>query len=206
MNLAAKVGLGAAATCALVFFAMPRFSDVASGTDDADVYPIPTQDAYVRLYSAHFPASARDGMALSANTSVSGDGRETVVWDSKSRAARFSCVLGVVGLSPAQTLVKVTCHGGGLGDNSAQRTKHNALRNRVIEMVDATLNRRAFDPQKADGATAAHWPSDDADGSLDAMSDQSLKALIAQTRAVHVGGQQPQQDRAVEDTDPAVSD
>jgi len=50
------------------------------------------------------------------------------------------------------------------------------IRNRVIELVDATLNDRPFDPQKADGATAAFWPEDVIDhGNLGTAAAMALE-------------------------------
>ena len=50
------------------------------------------------------------------------------------------------------------------------------IRNHVIELVDATLKDRAFDPQKADGATAAFWPKDVVDhGNLATAAAKALE-------------------------------
>jgi len=54
-----------------------------------------------------------------------------------------------------KTRVAVNCDGGSAGSGAAAGMEHAMIRNRVIEMVDATLKGRPFNPALASGATAA---------------------------------------------------
>ena len=58
------------------------------------------------------------------------------------------------------TRVGVSCKGDSPSDAAAVERLYGKLRGRVIEMVDATLTGRKFDPSAALGRTAARWPSD----------------------------------------------
>jgi hypothetical protein len=49
------------------------------------------------------------------------------------------------------------------------------MRGRVIEMVDAALTGRTFNPAYANGLTAMRWPGDGVDGSYAGMVGAALK-------------------------------
>jgi hypothetical protein len=70
----------------------------------------------------------------------------------------------------------VSCRGGGASDGAAAGLVVKMIRNRVIELVDATLKDRPFDPKKADGATADFWPKDVIDhGNLATAAAKALE-------------------------------
>ena len=185
MNLFAGLGFVAVAGAAVYFFAKPQ---------PADDYVMPVQNAYAKLSSVKITPSSKDGMMFSLKTDVTGNGSDKVVWSAGGSMASFRCELGLapVEKKPDQTHVTVNCNGGSASDGAAAGMVHNMMRNRVIEMVDATLNDRPFDAYRAKGETASRWPGDGVDGSLGTAVGEALK-MDAQVRQMQM---QSERDRA----------
>ncbi len=126
-----------------------------------DVYPLSMAEAYMRLNTVQIEPSG-DGVFYGLETSVSGNSVDRVTWSASDAYAAHSCLLGLKKVDVGRTQVTITCEGGSPTSGAAE---HSMVRNRVIEMVDATLTGRKFDPQLADGTTAWRWPGDGGGGS-----------------------------------------
>ena len=173
MKLLAAGGFIVLAAGAVYFF--------GGGQSAPDVYAMPVKQAYDTLRAAKIEPSGT-GMYFRLATTVSGNGKNKVVFDGSGSHAHHNCEIALKPAEdPAETHVAVTCKGGGAGDGAAAGMVHNMIRNRVIEMVDATLTGREFDPGRAQGLTAARWPGDGVDGSLGGAMGEALK-MEADTR------------------------
>ena len=126
------------------------------GCGKPDVYPISLRDAYTRLHVVEIPPSG-DGPFFRLNTAVSGNGADEVVWAASGSMAMHTCTMTLSKIAAESTHVTVTCDGGSAGSGAAAGMEHNMIRNRVIEMVDATLKGRAFNPDLAAGSTAVSY-------------------------------------------------
>lgn len=118
----------------------------------ADEFALSRAQVYERLAAAPLhaalPHAARDGAFHGLPVNVHGDGLADLRWDSGGQA----CTLKLTRLAEASTRVAVACTG-------VDSASAGHLRDRVIELAEATLTGRAFNPQKADGATAYRWPA-----------------------------------------------
>jgi len=134
-----------------------------AGCGDGNVYGMPVADVYARL-ADYRPAPANRGPfgRLVSNVTGDDDGR-TVTWTATGSHARRRCVATLVPLDEARTRIDLTCGGGGAGEGAAAGLAVDYSRRRVIEMIDARLTGRDYDPERAQGATAASWPADAVD-------------------------------------------
>ena len=141
---------------------------------EPDEYPLSRKQAYDKLLSARI-ASSGDGPFFRLRTTITGNVGSEVTYDALGDMAHRICHMHLTELEPQLTKVKVTCEGGGAGEGAAAGMAHNMIRNRVIELVDATLKDRPFNPELAGGATASRWPSDGVDGSFAGAAGKALK-------------------------------
>ena len=142
----------------------------------ADVYAMPVNEVYARLANVDFGSLGEGERTLNTVKTARGNGTNMVTWTERGDMAGFECQLG---MRPWEedtnnTLVSVTCAGGGAGDGAAAGMVHNMHRNEVIERIDATLTGRQFSPERA-GAAAEGWPGDGVDGSLGAATDRAFE-------------------------------
>ena len=131
--------------------------DVLIGTPN--VYKLPVARAYQKLMAVTIKPSG-NGPFYRLETESSGKRNQSVEWTAKGSHAGFRCVASLTPLEAERTRMDVSCQGGGASDGAAAGLVVKMIRNRVIELVDATLKDRPFDPKKADGATADFWPKD----------------------------------------------
>ncbi len=130
------VAMGAVGSAFVVDFRAP-----------ADEFAQSRARVYERLAAAPHHV-AQDGAFHGNPVNVHGDGLGDLHWDSGGQA----CTLKLARLAEASTRVAVACTG-------VDSASAGHLRQRVIELIDATLTGRPFNPQKADGATAYRWPA-----------------------------------------------
>ena len=145
-----------------------------SGCGKADDYAIPMSDAYKRLNAVNLQPS-ENGVFYQLETSVRGNSADEVTWEAGGSFASHSCRIALKPLDAAHTHVSVNCDSSAPASGAAAGLEHNMMRNRVIEMVDATLTGGAFNPALADGTTAWRWPGDGVDGSYADMVGEALK-------------------------------
>ncbi|MFM9935741.1 MAG: hypothetical protein ACKVOL_06040 [Novosphingobium sp.] len=135
-----------------------------SGCGKPDVYAVSLTEAYKRLDSAEIEPSG-NGVFYTLDTSVSGNSADEVTWAAGGAMAAHSCTMRLKKVDDTHTHVTVDCKGESPSSGAAAGMEHTMIRGRVIEMVDATLTGRKFDPSLANGVTAARWPGDGVDGS-----------------------------------------
>ncbi|WP_295530313.1 hypothetical protein [Novosphingobium sp. Chol11] len=135
-----------------------------------DDYPIGLREAYSRLNAVNIPP-AGDGVFFRLETTVSGNSADEVTWTARGPHAVYACRIGLEKIDDGRTHVLVDCDGGSPSSGAAAGMTHNLIRNRVIEMVDATLTGRKFNPKLANGVTAARWPGDGVGGSYASAAD-----------------------------------
>jgi hypothetical protein len=142
----------------------------------ADVYDMPVGQAYSLLYNVKYEPLTEGQVAAEIERSTSGNGTDTVTWETRGSHTRRSCDLKLVPFEgdAERTHVTVTCAGGGAGEGAAAGIVHNMHRNGVIERVDATLTGRPFNSQQI-GETSSRWPSDGVDGSLGGAINEAVE-------------------------------
>jgi hypothetical protein len=134
-----------------------------------NVYKLPVARAYQKLIAVAIEPSG-NGPFFRLRTETSGKPNESVEWTAKGS---HRCVVSLTPLEAERTRIDVSCKGR---DGAAAGLQTKMIRKRVIELVDATLKDRPFDPQKADGATAAFWPADVVDhGNLATAAAEALE-------------------------------
>jgi hypothetical protein len=140
-----------------------------------NVYKLPVARAHEKLMAVAIKPSG-NGPFGRLEIETSGRRYVSVEWSIKgSRSGQF-CNASLKPLEAEQTLVDVSCKWGDASDGAAVGLLAKMIRARVIELVDATLKDRPFDPQKADGATARSWPADVIDhGNLGTAAAKALE-------------------------------
>lgn len=129
----------------------------------ADEYQIPADEAAAKLSAVSIDGSKRSFYGTMGITASKVHPRE-VKWVSSNGTAYYECLLGLAPVGEQHTVTKVTvkCGGGGAGDGAAAGMTHNMFRNRLIELVDATLRGQPIEKSKG---IASRWPGDGVDGS-----------------------------------------
>ena len=141
-----------------------------------DVYDMPVAEAYGRLSTVTLTEDGKGPYGRLA-TNVAGNGSNQVTWSGSGAHASRRCALALKPFEgdAERTHVTVDCKGGGSpSDGAASGMAHNMHRNKVIELVDATLTGRAYDAAKV-ASTSSRWPGDGVDGSLGTAMRQSLE-------------------------------
>ena len=139
----------------------------------ADVYKMPVARAYHKLMNVAITPSGK-GPFGRMEVETTGKRNALVEWTIKGSRADPVCTASLKPLEAEQTRIAISCKGG---DSPAAGIYAKLIRNRVIELVDATLKGRPYDPKKAeDGATAAFWPKDVIDhGNLGTAAAKALE-------------------------------
>ncbi|HYJ53221.1 MAG TPA: hypothetical protein VEW04_08610 [Allosphingosinicella sp.] len=132
---------------------------LAGCTSDGNVYAMPVGDVYAKL--ANFrPEPSGTGPFGRLSTNVTGSGGRQVVWSASGSHGGYRCTATLVPVETEQTRIDLSCGGGGPSSGAAAGLEANMIRKAVIEMIDAKLSDRPYDPQRAQGSTAAFWPAD----------------------------------------------
>ena len=131
------------------------------------VFKLPAAKAYDKLMAA--PVSPVFGR-LAIETK--GKKYELVEWTSRFGSL---CNASLKPQGAEKTRVDVSCND--YGEGAAAGIATTLRRNRLIELVDATLRDRPYDPKKAeDGHMAARWPKDVIDhGTLATAAGKALE-------------------------------
>ena len=136
------------------------------------VYRMPVATAHQKLMTAAVKPSGK-GPFGRLEIETSGKKNELVEWSIKGSLTGALCNAS---LKPQgeQTRIDVSCKNRGGAEGGIVAT---LTRNRVIELVDATLRNRPYDPKSAeDGAMAARWPKDVIDhGTLATAAGKALE-------------------------------
>ncbi len=124
-----------------------------------NVYAMPLAQAYERLSTVVIEPS-NTGPFGRLETTVMGASATSVIWTASGSHARHQCVMSLTEIEPQRTRVDVSCDGGGPSDGAAAGMIGKMVREAAIEMVDATLDGRAYSPRLARGSTATGWPAE----------------------------------------------
>lgn len=165
-----------------------------AGCAEPDEYPMGRKAAYDKLMTAKIEPSAT-GPFFRLETTIDGNGGSEVTYDASGSMAHHACTMKLTELAADKTKVAVICEGGGAGDGAAAGMAHHLIRNRVIELVDATLKDRPFDPQLAEGSTAYRWPNDGVDGSYGTAARNALQMEADMKREI---AESPMDSRPIE--------
>ena len=106
---------------------------------------------------------------------TTGKRNELVEWTAKGHSAPL-CFATLKSVDAERTRIDLSCR---MGEGAIAGLQAKLMRNRAIELVDATLTDRPFDPQKAEiAAVAASWPADPAtkDANLGTAAAEALEA------------------------------
>jgi hypothetical protein len=157
----------------VLFAAAMSLAGCEAFSSQANVFDMPVARAYQKLMAVSIKPSGK-GPFYRLEIEALGKRNETVEWVIKGRPTESICVASLKSKDAEQTRIDISCRdrGGAEGGLLAKM-----IRNRVIELVDATLKDRPFDPQKAElGATAATWPADVIDhGNLGTAAAKALQ-------------------------------
>lgn len=167
-----------------------------AGCAEPDEYAMSRKDAYDKLMTAKIESSGT-GPFFRLETTIDGNGGSEVIYDASGSMAHHACTMKLTELAADNTKVAVICEGGGAGDGAAAGMAHHMIRNRVIELVDATLTSRPFDPQRDEGSTAYRWPNDGVDGSVGTAAKNALK-MEADIKRDIAEAEQDSQSREIE--------
>lgn len=145
------------------------------GRGEANVYEMTPAEAYAALRAAPVEPG-NDGVFGRLDTSVSGNGDNAIYWNASGSHAAIRCEANITPEGTDKSRLTAFCGGGGLSDGAALGMVQGLHRKKLIEHIDAVLDKRPYDGQLAQGSTASGWPSDarQADGSLAAATGQAL--------------------------------
>lgn len=130
-----------------------------AGYGEGNVYDMPVADAYAKLANLRVEPSGAGPFGRLATTTT-GSGGRTVTWSASGTFAARRCVATLSPVETARTRIDLTCNGGSPSSGAAAGLEINQTRKAVIELIDAKLTDRPYDPRRAQGATAAFWPAD----------------------------------------------
>jgi hypothetical protein len=154
-------------------------------TGKPNVYKMPVARAYQKLMAATIKPSG-NGPFHRLEIETSGKPNASVEWTAKGSQDGAICSASLKPLDAEQTRIDISCKGGeGVTDGLMAKL----TRVRVIELVDATLRDRPFDPKKTnDGSTAAFWPKDVIDhGTIGTAAAKALeleRRMAEETRRI----------------------
>ena len=146
------------------------------GRGEANVYAMAPAEVYKILRSAPVKPGGQ-GVFGRLDTSVSGNGDSVVYWNASGSHAAIHCEATIGPEGADKSRLTAFCGGGGAGDGAAAGMVSAMHRKALIEHIDATLDKRAYDAHLAQGSTASGWPSDarQADGSYGTAVAGALK-------------------------------
>ncbi|MES2904699.1 MAG: hypothetical protein V4696_10980 [Pseudomonadota bacterium] len=146
------------------------------GRGEANVYAMTPTEVYAALRAAPVEPGGQ-GVFGRLDTSVSGNGDNAVYWNASGSHAAIRCEANITPEGADKSRLTAFCGGGGAGSGAAAGMLSAMNRKALIEHIDATLDKRAYDVKLAQGSTASGWPSDarQADGSLGTAMGDAMK-------------------------------
>lgn len=146
------------------------------GRGEANVYAMTPAEVYAALRAAPVEPGGQ-GVFGRLDTSVSGNGDDAVYWNASGSHAGIRCEANITPEGADNSRLTAFCGGGAAGAGAAAGMLMAMKRKALIEHIDATLDKRAYDFKLAQGSTASGWPADSrqADGSLGTAMGDALK-------------------------------
>lgn len=175
-----------------------------AGCGAADEYAIPRKEVYLRLARIQMEPSPQAPFG-NRPMDVRGNGLNRITFGADEDAPGFGCIADLAEPAPGRTKIKLTCHGAA-GEGASDGMAHSMMRNSLIELIDASIDGRAYQPGYA-AATAAGWPGDGNDGSYAGMVASAIKMdadIKRDIRESEMRERESAADRAAENPDPAT--
>jgi hypothetical protein len=172
-----------------------------AGCAPGDEYAMSRKDAYIKLAALTIDPSQKAPFIM-LDQPVHGNGLNRIVFGAEDDAPGFGCVANLSELAPEKTKIALKCHGAA-GDGASNGMAHNMLRDRLIELIDATLTNRAYNPENA-SSTASRWPGDGVDGSIGGAVGQAMKMdadMKRDMREMKAQDEESQREQAVNQPD-----
>lgn len=146
------------------------------GRGEANVYAMTPAEVYAALRAAPVEPGGQ-GVFGRLDTSVSGNGDSVIYWNASGSHAGIHCEANITPEGTDKSRLTAYCGGGGAGSGAAGGMLSAMNRKALIEHIDATLDKRAYDVRLAQGSTASGWPSDarQADGTLGTAMGEAVK-------------------------------
>jgi len=129
------------------------------GRGESNVYAMAPTEVYRALRSAPVEPGG-SGVFGRLDTSVSGNGDSVVYWNASGSHAAVHCEATITPEGTDKSRLTAFCGGGGASDGAAAGMVSGMKRRALIEHIDATLDKRPYDANLAQGSTASGWPSD----------------------------------------------
>jgi hypothetical protein len=126
---------------------------------EPNVYSMSAEEAYQKLAAVQVEPSG-NGPFGRLDTTVSRSATDTVTFTASGSHAYRRCTAKVTPVDGGKARIDASCDGGSAGTGAAAGLEMNLARKAFIELLDATLDGRAYDPERAMGSTAARWPKD----------------------------------------------
>lgn len=147
------------------------------GRAEANLYAMTPAEVYQALRSAPVE-KGNGGVFGNLDTTVSGNGESMIYWNATGAHASKHCEATITPEGTDKSRLTAFCDGGGAGDGAAAGMVLGMDRRALIEHIDATLEKRAYDARLAQGSTASGWPSDarQPDGSYGTAVTDAFKA------------------------------
>ena len=158
---------------------VPLAALLVAGCGQANLYPMPVEQAYALLRGARVVPGGQ-GVFGRLETTVSGNGSTAIYWNASGGGGTFASATCEANIAPegeGRSRITAYCGGSSASDGAAGGMVQAMHRKAIIEHIDATLRGRAYDPRRAQGATAGLWPDDprQADGSYAAAVGGAMK-------------------------------
>ncbi len=158
----------------LLFAAALSLAGCEALSGQANVYKLPVARAYQKLMAAEIKPSGT-GPFGRLEIQTTGKRNELVEWTVKGHSSPY-CTVSLKSVDAERTRLDVSCM---RGEGAIAGLQAKLMRNRAIELVDATLKDRPFDSKSAEiAAVAASWPADPAtkDANLGTAAAEALEA------------------------------
>lgn len=138
-----------------------------------NVYAMTPADAHAKLM-APIETGGGNGPYDRMTVYPSGDGTGEVQWDTGMKGSGAGCTIIIRPYEGDRSQLEMTCPN--VGEGAAAGLATTLRRNKMIELADATLVGRDYNPDLARGATASKWPKDSVDhGTIFDAQSQALQ-------------------------------
>ena len=127
----------------VLFAAAMSLAGCEAFSGPANVYKLPVARAYQKLMAVDIKPSG-NGPFYRLDIQTTGKRNELVEWTLKGNSVPY-CVASLKSLDADRTRIDLSCK---RGEGAIAGIQAKLTRNRVIELVDATLKDRPFDSQK----------------------------------------------------------
>jgi hypothetical protein len=126
---------------------------------EPNVYAMDSLDVVSRLARVKVEPS-NNGPFGRLDFSARRQGSRKVIWTATGSHAHRRCEIEVTPVEPGSSRVDINCRGASPSSGVVAGLETSYTRKRAIELIDATLRGREYDPRLAQGSTAWGWPDE----------------------------------------------